>query len=71
MASGMKWFAKGLKINNTLEILNLKGNVIGDEGCVYLSKAIRNNRTLRDLDISMNEIGPIGFKSLVDALPES
>lgn len=38
MIPGAKWIAKGLKQNSTLEVLNIKGNIIGDEGCVLHCK---------------------------------
>lgn len=32
MVQGCKWIAKGLLENKTLEVLNIKGNIIGDDG---------------------------------------
>jgi hypothetical protein len=32
MVQGSKWVAKGLKDNKTLQVLNIKGNIIGDDG---------------------------------------
>lgn len=37
MVAGAKWIAKGLKSNNTLQVLNIKGNIIGDDGCVLIA----------------------------------
>lgn len=59
--AGAKWIAKGLKSNNTLEVLNIKANVIGDEGCALLAAALEGNEKIKELDISLNEIGPQGF----------
>lgn len=37
MVQGAKWIAKGLKNNDTLQALNMKGNIIGDDGCILLA----------------------------------
>jgi hypothetical protein len=37
MVSGAKWIAKGLTYNKTLEVLNIKGNIIGDEGMILIA----------------------------------
>ena len=61
MIAGAKWIAKGLKQNSTLESLNIKGNIIKDDGCVLLAQALTGNQKLKELDISRNEFGPNGF----------
>jgi len=68
MVEGTDRIAKGLKENSTLELLNIKGNIIGDDGCVFLAKALVGNKALKDLDISLNEIGPMGFQAICDVL---
>jgi len=37
MVSGAKWISKGIQQNKTLEVLNMKGNIIGDEGLILLA----------------------------------
>jgi Ran GTPase-activating protein (RanGAP) involved in mRNA processing and transport len=37
MVPGAKWIAKGISYNKTLEVLNIKGNIIGDEGMILIS----------------------------------
>ena len=37
MVPGAKWIAKGLTHNKTLEVLNIKGNIIGDEGMILIA----------------------------------
>ena len=59
--SGCKWIAKGIKENQTLEVLNIKGNMIGDDGIIVLAESLKDANRLTYLDISLNEIGPAGF----------
>lgn len=33
--------------NSTLQILNLKGNIIGDEGCELIAESLRFNKNLQ------------------------
>jgi len=40
MVPGAKWIAKGLRTNQSLEVLNIKGNIIGDDGCVLIAQAL-------------------------------
>jgi Ran GTPase-activating protein (RanGAP) involved in mRNA processing and transport len=40
MVPGAKWIAKGISINKTLEILNIKGNIIGDEGLMLIAQSL-------------------------------
>jgi Ran GTPase-activating protein (RanGAP) involved in mRNA processing and transport len=54
-----------------LQVLNIKGNIIGDEGCKFLAESLHHNDMLKTLDISLNEIGQQGFDSLCTALETS
>ncbi len=47
--------------NKSLEVLNIKGNIIGDDGLILISQSLRDAPNLKELDISLNEIGPTGF----------
>lgn len=37
MVQGAKWIAKGIHQNKTLEVLNIKGNIIGDDGLLLIA----------------------------------
>ncbi|CAB4397598.1 unnamed protein product [Rhizophagus irregularis] len=54
----------GLKDNDTLEKLYIKGNAIGDRGALSLSEALKSNRKLKSLDIDENEIGIDGYSAI-------
>jgi len=47
--------------NSTLDTLNIKGNMIGDDGMLLISECLKDAIMLQHLDISLNEIGPAGF----------
>jgi Ran GTPase-activating protein (RanGAP) involved in mRNA processing and transport len=68
---GCKWIAKGISQNTTLESLNIKGNMIGDDGVILLAESLKDAINLTYLDISLNEIGPAGFQALCEVLPDS
>lgn len=62
MVPGAKCIASGLAKNHTIESLNIKGNIIGDQGIILLANALKESKSqLKELDISLNEIGPVGF----------
>lgn len=71
MGHGTKFLAQGIQRNASLEYLNIKGNVIGDNGIILLAQALSNAPKLKELDISLNEIGPTGFRVLCEALPDT
>jgi Ran GTPase-activating protein (RanGAP) involved in mRNA processing and transport len=71
MVPGAKWISKGLSHNKTLEVLNIKGNIIGDEGMILIAESLASAPCLKELDISLNEIGPSGFQALCEVLPQS
>ena len=68
---GCKWIAKGIHENKHLESLNIKGNMIGDDGIIYLAENLKTATALSFLDISLNEIGPAGFQALCEVLPDT
>ena len=52
--------------------MNIKGNVIGDQGIILIAQALKESKThLKELDISLNEIGPKGFQTLCEILPST
>ena len=59
---------EALKLDTTLQSLELGYNDIGDEGAESMSDALKVNTTLQSLDLSDNEIGAEGAKLLWDAL---
>ena len=71
MVAGAEQLSLGIKLNTSLESLNIKGNVIGDQGMVLLAKGIAQAPNIKELDISLNEIGPDGFEALCQVLPNT
>ena len=69
MVHGTKALAQGIQRNRSLESLNIKGNVIGDQGMILLAQSLIHAPNLKELDVSLNEIGPTGFQMLCDVLP--
>jgi Ran GTPase-activating protein (RanGAP) involved in mRNA processing and transport len=70
IVAGAKWVSKGISFNKSLEIVNIKGNIISDEGLVLLASALISSPNLKELDISLNEVGPAGFQALCEVYPE-
>jgi hypothetical protein len=60
-----------LCVNKTLRYVDLRGNIIGDEGALCLAKAIQANSTLQVLVLGGNRIGDEGGLRLVNAAVES
>jgi Ran GTPase-activating protein (RanGAP) involved in mRNA processing and transport len=56
-------------VNRTLRTLNLKGNILGDDGVFALVESLRDNEILRELNLGVNEIGPLGACAIADVLP--
>ena len=40
--------------NNTLRIINLSGNQLGDIGAKYFADALEKNQTIKSIDLSAN-----------------
>eukprot|EP00812_Abedinium_dasypus_P001328 NODE_11610_length_277_cov_190.986486.p2 GENE.NODE_11610_length_277_cov_190.986486~~NODE_11610_length_277_cov_190.986486.p2 ORF type:complete len:81 (-),score=24.13 NODE_11610_length_277_cov_190.986486:34-252(-) len=59
-----------LQHNNTLEILNLLGNNIGDSGARALATTLRQNNTITLLWLGSNNIGSLGAQALNDVAAE-
>jgi hypothetical protein len=43
-----------------IELFNIRGNEIGDEGAKVLSNAFQYSSTIRIIDLSYNNIGNVG-----------
>ncbi|KAF9425123.1 hypothetical protein BGZ76_003407, partial [Entomortierella beljakovae] len=66
--SEFKHFLNTLKTNTTLTSLNLRNNVIGNEGALTLSKALKTSTVLTCLNLMNNLIGKEGALALSEAL---
>ena len=60
-----------LKGNQTIAELNLKGNLITDEGCRAISSILSAPSVLEFVDLSYNHISRNGIKIIVEALERS
>ncbi|KAG0077399.1 hypothetical protein BGZ93_003712, partial [Podila epicladia] len=60
--------SEALKTNSTLVTLELRGNMLGDDGAQALSEALKANSSLATLDLRDNEIGSNGAQALSEAL---
>ncbi|KAL7524032.1 hypothetical protein ACHAWF_000790, partial [Thalassiosira exigua] len=61
-------FVDALAKNQSLRLLNLSRNKIGDEGAKRLATALKDSKTLERMYLYSNAIGDGGAKSLADAL---
>ena len=59
---------QGFKYNNSLKVLKLVANSIGDEGAVAIADSIKCCSSLHWLDLSLNRIGDEGAAALVSSL---
>eukprot|EP00802_Teleaulax_amphioxeia_P007251 Tamp_07257.p2 GENE.Tamp_07257~~Tamp_07257.p2 ORF type:complete len:165 (-),score=25.92 Tamp_07257:952-1446(-) len=57
-ASALVPFLSGEDVK--LEVLNLRGNQLGDEGALLLAAALHSNKSIRTLDLSNNDIEAAG-----------
>ena len=60
-----------LSKNTTLGILNLSGNMIGNDGVKYLAKGLLKNSTLLWLNISQTSIDKLSAKYIIRILNKS
>ncbi len=58
--SGAESLAVALKINQSLKVLDLTGNKLGDDGAAAIVQGTENNRTLEDLRLGNNGITTAG-----------
>lgn len=65
---GAVYIAGALKVNSTLECLNLAGTGIKENGGLYIAEALLVNVTLRNLILSRNELGTQGFTQIFKSL---
>jgi hypothetical protein len=62
--------ARALEVNDTLEILRLSNNRLGDNQVVALAHGLRANSCLQELDLQWNVITEKGLNFLTEALPD-
>eukprot|EP00948_MAST-09A_sp_MAST-9A-sp1_P000350 g350.t1 len=68
---GAEAIADALKVNKTLQRLNLSSTDISYQGAEALADALKENNTLQVLNLDENSIGDQGAKALADALKEN
>lgn len=73
-SEGVKTLCRGIQ-NSRLAFLNLRGNVIKDQGAIYLAELYDTGSecldSLEELDVSSNDITPEGFVHLGRMLAKS
>ena len=67
-AEGGGTLADVLRVNTTLQMLNLNGNEIGEQGGQAFGSALEVNKTLSELHLSGNKICGIGCRGLAKVL---
>jgi hypothetical protein len=68
-AEGTRWIMDALKLNTSLQELDISSNNIGDDGAGKISEALMVNSALQELDIKLNRISDpwmVSFKKMMD-----
>ena len=65
---GAQALGAALKVNQSLQKLNLSFNKIGDTGALALGAALEINQSIQKLNLSFNKIGDTGVQALGAAL---
>lgn len=65
---GLNKALTGLASNNTLEILKVELQSLGNSGAMVLSSILQKNSTLRELHCEKNKVSIQGFTALVNSL---
>ena len=63
-----KQVAKIITEHPNFRIINLTGNVIKDQGAIYIAELLKTNSTVISLDVSSNAIGDLGAAHIFKAL---
>jgi Ran GTPase-activating protein (RanGAP) involved in mRNA processing and transport len=66
--SGAAAIVEALRLNSSLQHLDLWGNQIGDAGAASIADALKLNSSLQHLDLSSNQIGAAGAGAIAEAL---
>ena len=69
--SSIFWLCQALKMNQTLEYLNLFHNCIDVSGAGQIGEVLKTNNNLMELDIGYNRIKNNGFKKIIDGIKEN
>ena len=67
-SEGAKLIAVAIKMNNTLQELDISDNNISDDGAAAISDALKSNDMLQILDMSCNNITIEGAKLIADTI---
>eukprot|EP00808_Paulinella_micropora_P023617 g11890.t1 len=65
---GASAVAKGLQVNEALQVLSLMGNNIGPEGAKAIADMLKENKTVIELRMGTNKIGPAGAEAIANML---
>lgn len=57
--------------NNSIIVLYLNNNNIGDVGAKDIADALMRNHTITELNLNDNDIGDVGAREIADALMEN
>jgi Ran GTPase-activating protein (RanGAP) involved in mRNA processing and transport len=69
--SSIFWLCQALKMNQTLEYLNLFHNCIDVSGAGQLGEVLKINNNIMELDVGYNRIKNNGFKKVIDGIKEN
>ena len=67
-SEGLKIIAEAIRVDETLQGLDISHNRISDSGVAVLSSCLKNNSTLKELDLSWNRITNKGAKEIAEAI---
>jgi Ran GTPase-activating protein (RanGAP) involved in mRNA processing and transport len=59
---------KALKVNKTLEVLNLSQNNLGESDMTYIADALETNTSIKSIVLSGNDADDAGFEAIAKAL---
>ena len=65
---GAKMIGEAIKVNKTLQKLNIRGNSISDVGAAAISDGLKSNISLQELNMSDNKITNKGAKLIAEAI---
>uniref|UniRef100_A0A8C6T1N9 NLR family, CARD domain containing 3 n=1 Tax=Neogobius melanostomus TaxID=47308 RepID=A0A8C6T1N9_9GOBI len=65
---GAKALANALKINRSLQFLNLQENSLGMDGAIFIATALKGNHQLSYINLQGNGVGESGAKVISDAI---
>jgi Ran GTPase-activating protein (RanGAP) involved in mRNA processing and transport len=63
--------AFAIKVNSTLQNINLSRNSIGNKEAKWIAEAIKINSTLQKIELAFNDIKDEGAKCIADAMKKN